>query len=122
MAKAYWVVCYRSISDSAAREEYTKLAVPAVLAGGGRYLARGGVAKLMKLGLISAPYWSSSTASPRRLLLMTAPTTRPHSLSWAMRQSATFASSKLRTTERMGIIARPMLQVRRRSHRLRPTE
>jgi hypothetical protein len=30
MAKAYWVACYRSISDPAAREEYTKLAVPAV--------------------------------------------------------------------------------------------
>jgi hypothetical protein len=35
MAKAYWVVCYRSITDSEAREKYTKLAVPAVLAAGG---------------------------------------------------------------------------------------
>ena len=33
MAKAYWVVCYRSISNPVARDEYTKLAVPAVLAG-----------------------------------------------------------------------------------------
>ena len=42
MAKAYWVVCYRSISDSGARDAYTKLAVPAaVLASGGRFLARG---------------------------------------------------------------------------------
>jgi uncharacterized protein (DUF1330 family) len=46
MAKAYWVVCYRSISDPAAREEYTKLAISAVLDSGGRYLARGGVARL----------------------------------------------------------------------------
>jgi uncharacterized protein (DUF1330 family) len=45
MAKAYWVVCYRSISDPKAREEYTKLAVPAVLAAGGRFLARGIAAK-----------------------------------------------------------------------------
>ena len=29
MAKAYWVVCYRSISDPAALNEYAKLAAPA---------------------------------------------------------------------------------------------
>jgi len=51
MAKAYWVVCYRSISSPAARVEYTKLAVPAVLDGGGRYLARGGVAKTYEGGI-----------------------------------------------------------------------
>jgi uncharacterized protein (DUF1330 family) len=51
MAKAYWVVCYRSISDPAAREKYTKLAIPAVLAGGGRYLARSGVAKTYEAGI-----------------------------------------------------------------------
>jgi Domain of unknown function (DUF1330) len=45
MAKTYWVVCYRSISDDAAREKYTKIAVPAVLAAGGRFLARGIAAK-----------------------------------------------------------------------------
>ena len=33
-AKAYWVVCYRSIANPAARAEYTKLAVPTVLACG----------------------------------------------------------------------------------------
>ena len=36
MAKAYWVVCYRSISDPTARENYSKLGAPAVLAAGGR--------------------------------------------------------------------------------------
>ncbi len=45
MAKAYWVVCYRSISNPAAREAYSKLGVPAVLAAGGRFLARGMPAK-----------------------------------------------------------------------------
>jgi uncharacterized protein (DUF1330 family) len=45
MAKAYWVVCYHSISDPATREEYAKLAVPAILAAGGRFLARGSPAK-----------------------------------------------------------------------------
>lgn len=51
MAKAYWVVCYRSISDPAARDKYTKLAVPAVLASGGRFLARGVPAKTYESGI-----------------------------------------------------------------------
>jgi uncharacterized protein (DUF1330 family) len=51
MGKAYWIACYRSISDPAAREEYTKIAVPAVLAGGGRYLARGLPAKTYEGGI-----------------------------------------------------------------------
>jgi uncharacterized protein (DUF1330 family) len=51
MAKAYWVACYRSISDPKAREEYTKLSVPAILAAGGRYLARGSPAKIYEGGI-----------------------------------------------------------------------
>ena len=51
MAKAYWVVCYRSISDPTAREKYTKLAVPAVLAAGGRFLTRGIAAKAYEHGV-----------------------------------------------------------------------
>jgi uncharacterized protein (DUF1330 family) len=50
MAKAYGV-CYRSISDSTAREKYTKLAVPAVLAAGGRFLTRGIPAKTYEHGV-----------------------------------------------------------------------
>ena len=49
MAKAYWVVCYRSISDPAARDAYTK--VPAVLASGGQFLARGLPAKTYEGGI-----------------------------------------------------------------------
>jgi uncharacterized protein (DUF1330 family) len=45
------VVTYRSISDPVAREEYTKLAIPAVLAGGGRYLVRGIPAKTYEGGI-----------------------------------------------------------------------
>jgi uncharacterized protein (DUF1330 family) len=45
------VVCYRSITDSEAREKYTKLAVPAVLAAGGRYLTRGIPAKVYEHGV-----------------------------------------------------------------------
>jgi len=51
VAKAYWVVCYRSISDPVARDEYTKLAVPAVLASGGRFLARGAPTKTYEGGI-----------------------------------------------------------------------
>ena len=56
MAKAYWVVCYRSISDPAARDAYTKLAVPAVLASGGRFLARDLPAKTYEGGINERTY------------------------------------------------------------------
>ena len=51
MAKAYWVVCYRSISNPEALAAYAKLAGPAVQASGGRFLARGGTAKTYEAGL-----------------------------------------------------------------------
>lgn len=51
MAKAYWVGCYRSISDPSALAGYAKLAGPAIEAGGGRFLARGGVARSFEAGL-----------------------------------------------------------------------
>ena len=40
MAKAYWIACYREISDPAKLAAYARLAGPAIEAGGGRYLAR----------------------------------------------------------------------------------
>lgn len=40
MAKAYWVVCYRSIKDPERLAAYARLAVPAIEAAGGRYLVR----------------------------------------------------------------------------------
>ena len=40
MAKAYWVVCYRSIKDPEKLAAYAKLAAPAVQAAGGRFLVR----------------------------------------------------------------------------------
>ena len=67
MAKAYWVVCYRSIANPAARAEYTKLAVPAVLACGGRYLAIGDPAKTYEAGIdLRTIRTSRSAALPRR--------------------------------------------------------
>jgi uncharacterized protein (DUF1330 family) len=51
MAKAYWVVCYRSISDPTAREKYSKLGGPAVLAAGGRFLTRDVPAKTYEHGI-----------------------------------------------------------------------
>ena len=50
MAKAYWVVCYRSIKNPEALAAYAKLAVPAVQAAGGRYVARGTAAKAYEAG------------------------------------------------------------------------
>jgi len=51
MAKAYWLAFYRSISDPEKLAAYAKLAGPAIQAMGGRFLARGGVAKTYEAGL-----------------------------------------------------------------------
>lgn len=51
MAKAYWVSCYRSVSNRDAVAAYIKLAGPAIAAAGGRPLARGMPAKTYEAGL-----------------------------------------------------------------------
>ena len=51
MAKAYWITCYRSISDPDAFAAYAKLAGPAIQAAGGRFLARGNPARTYEAGL-----------------------------------------------------------------------
>jgi uncharacterized protein (DUF1330 family) len=51
MAKAYWVVCYRSIKDPDKVAAYARLAGPAVQAAGGRILVRGTPAKTHEGGL-----------------------------------------------------------------------
>jgi len=51
MAKAYWISCYRSISDPDALAAYAKLAGPALTAAGGRFLARGMPAKVFEAGV-----------------------------------------------------------------------
>src|ERR1700689_286527 len=51
MAKAYWVSCYRSISNPNAVAEYAKLAGPALAAAGARFLARGMPAQVYEAGL-----------------------------------------------------------------------
>jgi uncharacterized protein (DUF1330 family) len=51
MAKAYWIVMYRSIKNPEALAAYAKLAGPAIAAGGGRFLVRGTPAKTYEAGL-----------------------------------------------------------------------
>jgi uncharacterized protein (DUF1330 family) len=51
MAKAYWIACYRSIKDPEALAAYAKLALPAVEAAGGRFLARGMAVKAYEDGV-----------------------------------------------------------------------
>jgi len=51
MPRAYWIVCYRSVSDPTAVAEYGKLAGPALEAAGGRLLARGLPAKIYEKGI-----------------------------------------------------------------------
>jgi uncharacterized protein (DUF1330 family) len=50
MAKAYWITCYRQISDPAKLAAYAKLAGPSIEAGGGRFLARGTAAQVYEAG------------------------------------------------------------------------
>ena len=52
MAKAYWVSCYQSIDQPDKLAAYAKLAAPAILAAGGRFLARGTAAKAYEQGLV----------------------------------------------------------------------
>ena len=51
MAKAYLVLCYHAVYDDEALQAYAKLAMPAIQAAGGRYLARGRPAKTYEAGL-----------------------------------------------------------------------
>lgn len=51
MAKGYWITFYRSISDPAALAAYGKLAGPAIIANGGRFLACGDAAKAYEQGI-----------------------------------------------------------------------
>jgi uncharacterized protein (DUF1330 family) len=51
MAKAYWISCYRSISNPDALAAYAKLAAPAIQAAGGRFVVRGMPAKTYEHGL-----------------------------------------------------------------------
>lgn len=51
MPKAYLVLCYHSVSNEPALQEYAKRALPAIQGAGGRYLARGMPAKTYEAGL-----------------------------------------------------------------------
>jgi uncharacterized protein (DUF1330 family) len=51
MPKAYWISTYRSVSNPDALAAYAKLAGPALLAGGGRFLARGMPAQVYEGGI-----------------------------------------------------------------------
>ena len=51
MAKAYWIVCYRKITDTAKLAAYAKLAGPALQKAGARFLARGMPANVYEGGL-----------------------------------------------------------------------
>jgi uncharacterized protein (DUF1330 family) len=51
MAKGYWVVFYRSVSDPDALAKYAPPATAAIQAAGGRFLARGSAVKAFESGV-----------------------------------------------------------------------
>ena len=50
MPKAYWVSIYHEIKNPQKMAEYAKLAGPAIIAGGGKFLARSEPAVVYELG------------------------------------------------------------------------
>ncbi len=52
MAKAYWVSAYHAVHDNDKLAAYAKLAAPAIIEGGGKFLARGVAAKAYEAGLL----------------------------------------------------------------------
>ena len=53
MSKAYWLSTYSEIRDPDKVTAYAKLASPAIMAGGGRFLARGEPVKVYENGVKS---------------------------------------------------------------------
>ena len=51
MAKAYWIVFYKSIKDQDKFAGYVKLAPAAIQAHGGKFIARGAPGKVYEMGL-----------------------------------------------------------------------
>ena len=51
MAKAYWCTVYRKVNDPERLAAYARLATPAILDGGGRFLIRGTAAFAHGIGL-----------------------------------------------------------------------
>jgi len=53
MAKAYWISCYQTIRDPEKLAVYAKIAAPAILAAGGRFLVRANApAKVYESGVM----------------------------------------------------------------------
>lgn len=52
MTKAYWLSCYREVLDPEKLAAYAKLALPAIEAAGGRFLARATASKAYEAGLV----------------------------------------------------------------------
>lgn len=50
MPKAYWISCYRLVTDPAKLSAYAQLAGPAIESGGGRFLARSTAVKAYEHG------------------------------------------------------------------------
>ena len=52
MPKAYWVTTYREIKDAGKVAAYAKLAGPALMEAGGRFIARGDPSTIYELGMM----------------------------------------------------------------------
>ncbi len=77
MPKACWVAAYRAVKEPNKPAAYAKLAGPAITAGGGRFLARGGPTKVYEYGLKQRTVVIEFESMEQAVALMTAPVTTP---------------------------------------------
>ncbi|WP_321948000.1 DUF1330 domain-containing protein [Paraburkholderia sp. J10-1] len=61
MAKAYWISIYPNINDPDKVAAYGKLAAPAIVAAGGRFLARDMAAEVFGSGTQAGLLWDDLT-------------------------------------------------------------
>jgi uncharacterized protein (DUF1330 family) len=51
MSKGYWIAAYRAVTDPEKLAKYAAIAGPALIAGGGKFLARGGKMVVYEAGI-----------------------------------------------------------------------
>ena len=94
MAKGYWITAYRKVSDPEKLAAYAKLAGPALLAAGGRFLARGTASEVHEAGLLERTVLIEFDSVEKPVPPMKRRHTGRHWPRWAMAPNGTSGSWK----------------------------
>jgi uncharacterized protein (DUF1330 family) len=95
MSKAYWISAYRTVRDEEALFAYAKLAGPALIAGGGRFLARGVPARVYESGLAQRTVVIEFDSVAQAVAAHDSPEYRRHCVHWATARTAICALSRV---------------------------